>query len=503
MRLIQKRTARMFRKIKENKWILSIILIFLITKLLFLIKFHSAIWDESVYIGMGKYIWSLGNAGLWEIIRPIGLPILLGGAWKLGLNAVIFGEILADLFAVGNIVMIYLICKKIFNKNIGLIAAIIAAITPIFYLYSSYLLTSIPAVFFSLLAIYMFLNNRFVLSGVFSAAALYFRFTQGIVLAALLIALIFKYNLKRKKEIVKLIKNSVVIAGSFIAVLAPYLALNYFIYRNETGKIYHALFRPWIMSIVHQSNPANAVNGLFENLFYYILQMNQNILLYFVFAGLVCLLAIEHYRKKLKQNSVILVILILTFTYLTYIINKQERFFIELLPYISILAGAGIFGIYSFIEGNKKIKAMKDYIKLIFAVFLALIVLSSAVTDYGYYNWRFDKETQIIDDFYGFFNGKEIKGPILISDPVFSAYSDAKFIPIYYSFELAEKMFEDYKDKAYAMAYVPSAFYCGNDVNCENKKDSLFQRINEKYNIAFEKEYYRQEYYIFIRKSMK
>ena len=56
--------------------------LFLIFKLSLLFTYHDTRWDESVYMGMGKYIYSNGQIGLWEDIRPIVLPLILGLFWK-------------------------------------------------------------------------------------------------------------------------------------------------------------------------------------------------------------------------------------------------------------------------------------------------------------------------------------------------------------------------------------------------------------------------------------
>jgi hypothetical protein len=40
-------------------------------------------WDESVYVGLGKYLYSNGASGIYEPFRPILLPLVLGALWKL------------------------------------------------------------------------------------------------------------------------------------------------------------------------------------------------------------------------------------------------------------------------------------------------------------------------------------------------------------------------------------------------------------------------------------
>ena len=152
------------KKLKDNsnKGIYSLILAFIAVKVFFITtRYHLPIWDEGVYMGMGKYIYSLGSSGLWEIIRPIGLPLVSGAIWLAGLNQVYFTQAAAVLFAAASIFMTYLIGKRLFGGQAGIIAAFLLAISPVFFLYSIYVLTEISSTFFALLAVYMYIQGRY------------------------------------------------------------------------------------------------------------------------------------------------------------------------------------------------------------------------------------------------------------------------------------------------------------------------------------------------------
>lgn len=62
-------------RLKPIWWVL---VFFVVAKLLFFTKFMVVLWDEAVYIGIGKFFLSLGSVGLFEPIRPIVLPLFLG-----------------------------------------------------------------------------------------------------------------------------------------------------------------------------------------------------------------------------------------------------------------------------------------------------------------------------------------------------------------------------------------------------------------------------------------
>ena len=227
---------------------------------------------------MGKYIYSFGNSGLWEPIRPIGLPLLLGALWKLKLNMVLFSEILIVFFSIGNIWITYLIAKYTFNKKTAMISAFILTITPLFFLYSSYVLTGIASTFFALLALYTYFSKENLkLVGLFCGLTFLFRFPQGLLLIAILLSLFINELIRLhslKKTIKKLIGNLkreyFPFLVSFFLTILPFWIFNFLLYRPYTTKVYHAIFRPIILSFSHQSNPLHSIPSLLQNSSYYL-----------------------------------------------------------------------------------------------------------------------------------------------------------------------------------------------------------------------------------------
>ncbi|HLD89015.1 MAG TPA: glycosyltransferase family 39 protein, partial [Candidatus Nanoarchaeia archaeon] len=184
----------MKRKInKNNFWITAVLAFFLFVQIPFLTGARYASWDESVYIGMAKHIYSSGQSGLWENFRPWVLPAFLGIFWKLGLDVVLFGKILALVFSCAVIYLVYLSGREMFDEKTGITASAITAITPVFFLNATNILAEIPSVMFALLSIYFILKRRPLLSGVFSASAFLTKFPQGII-AVVLAVLIFAYG---------------------------------------------------------------------------------------------------------------------------------------------------------------------------------------------------------------------------------------------------------------------------------------------------------------------
>ena len=74
------------------------IAIFLFLQILMLVLYPRIYWDSAVYIGIAKFLFSAGHLGFMEIIRPIGLSLLIGPLWKLGIDVILASRILAIAF---------------------------------------------------------------------------------------------------------------------------------------------------------------------------------------------------------------------------------------------------------------------------------------------------------------------------------------------------------------------------------------------------------------------
>ncbi|MFH1638697.1 MAG: glycosyltransferase family 39 protein, partial [Candidatus Woesearchaeota archaeon] len=145
---------------------------------IFFFQYKQVWWDGAVYLGMGKYIFSSGTAGIWEPIRPLVLPFILGLGWKLGLNQVIFGKILIVTISLCIILMTYLVARRFATERAALIAAAITAFFPVFFLFSFRIYTEMPSVLFALMALYWFRKDTLLFSGLLAALATMTRFHE-------------------------------------------------------------------------------------------------------------------------------------------------------------------------------------------------------------------------------------------------------------------------------------------------------------------------------------
>ena len=447
----------------SRKLMYVILGLFILSKLFFLLKPHFIGWDESVYIGMGKYVYSAGTVGLWENIRPIGLPLMLGFAWFIGLPVIFFGEIISIIFAAGSIILTYKIAAQLFDENTGLIAAVIFMITPVFFAESSLIHASIPSAFFVLLAFYLHLKNKAVFSiGICLGIAVLFRFTHGIAFAAFgLMAMISESSAKSK------IKKIAILSISFFAVLLPFLIFNNVMYA-DSATTFDAFFRPFLLGSLHQNNPFN--HG---NLSYYTKIIFTNPLLVF---GIIALSS----RKSRK-------LWIMAGVYLAYFIfipNKQMRFAIEFLPYISIAAAYGMTVIISSIKKQR-------FAKYTAVVAIIVILAAPMIENTKTYRYR-ESAIHPLTTFFTSFN--ELDGLILTANPMPVAYADAQFLPFYDNPENGLRIFDEHESSASYILYFPEFYPCFDEV-CALKKETLEIRIKEHEKIK--QQYEEYGYYMY------
>jgi 4-amino-4-deoxy-L-arabinose transferase-like glycosyltransferase len=413
------------------KKIFLVISAFIMLKLI--LPVHELWWDEAVYIGMGKYIYSFGTVGIWEFFRPIGLPMILGLLWKIG-DVILLSKILALLLSVAYIYLTYHTTKRIFDEKTALFASILVILTPIFFYFSSHALTEIPSCLFALVAVNFYLDKRYLMAGIFAGISFMFRFPQGILLIGILLAL-------------KEMKKKVHVLAGFGLVVLPYLIFNQLMYGN--------MFSPILSASAHQSNEFYSVlDGTFlsfiYNLGYYMINLCLQNPIYLFFL------------PAIKKNRLLSSISILFLIYFTLITNKQVRFMLSFLPFIAIISASYI---------RKYPALMLLGLVSIYPIYMQNISISMTPKIYAYIP-------------------SEIT--VLASTPLPVAYIDSLFIPFYDNVKDASVTYESNKDINYV--FYASEFYPCKDKSCNDARDALFLRVLENRSVIYHEKTYEDLY---------
>lgn len=463
----------------NKKFLISIFFLFLIFELLFLTTRHQDIhWDEAVYISMGKWLYSTGEQGLFESIRPLGLPLILGFLWKLHLGTVMSYQLVIFLFAVGVLYLTWRIAETLFDNQSALFSLFFLAITPFFLLGSFSILTEVPTTFFILLTVYFLLQKKHpFLIGISASMAFLFKFPAGL----LFLAIVLLYALQSEaKELLRRKSPLLFTILGFLVVQLPFLVFNYFLYNQETTSWFDAVLRPLLFAKEHAQNYVNAVPNFLHNLFYYPLEIFlNNPLLCFSMVSIFFLLFQKEERKK---ASVLLIPLCIFLLYFTAIANKQLRFAILFLPFIAIFAGEGVFFLLEKVK--QRLQEGKKEGIILLLVMGGILVYPNILLVYHF----FPAEILPIEtEYYSFFSAQNKTGRMLTTESYFSAHSDGILaIPYYNNVTDAREIYEKYKTNVDYIVWTTDFYPCTEE-QCKQELAALEEDIVKNNDLLYEK----------------
>jgi len=447
--------------LKDNSGIILVIGIFIFVNLFFF-NYYGIFWDSAVYIGMGKFIYSFGNAGLWEPARPILWPLILGLFWKIKLNIHLFGQFLSTLASIISIYFVYDLIKKFGNKNAAIIFSLFFSLSIPLIKFSSAILVDIPSMLFSLSAIYLIVKKeKFFIPGILIGMAVLTKFTHLIFLPIIVLAAILK-----KEE---RIKNIIYAVLGFSIPIAPFITFNYILYSDPTYTLVQA---KWLIEHV-VSNYSSSTSA-----FFYL----KNIFIENPFTALSLIPVFILFKSKNWKLALIIAAMLIPLAYHSFTLNyKHIRYSVMFLPYLFILAGQG----YSYLIG-KTTKATQ-YL-LFFLVFIQIGYSFSQIHN------EFFEGTDIYSDFYSYIDNNTIKGELWSTTPAITAVRDVKIDELMYYPVWDNKKIEKLDKKLDNGTKIQYIFInscdipCVNyDQNCPEKTEQLMGKISENFNVGFNK----------------
>jgi hypothetical protein len=453
---------------QEHRIFIILLSAFFLIRILSLFRYHILIWDEAVYYGMGKYIFSGGHIGLWEDLRPLMLPLLLGISWKMGIS-LRMTEIIPILFSTGTVLLTYLIAKTVWNKQSAILASLFLMITPLFFLYSSYYLTEIPACFFALLAIYLYIRHRPFISGFIIGIAFLTKFPVVLILVSVLFSIVVMYwrSKRTQAERKNLIHDGFYLILGFAIVFLCFFVFNLVYYHDsaESG-FFSTGMHTLLKARMHEKNPfLTEVRPItfFDWIYYYTFYVLR---LFLQNPSLVCaILSLAYIAKKemsvntekrrklamtstqLLATTLIICSFLVFLLYFSIIENKQIRFGLLILPYLCMLAGYGAW------------KFFQDARKTVSVIFVIIIGLFLCFSGYACYKIYFYKPAQM-PSAVQFFSGIPKNTIIATSTPLFVVYSDDLFLPYYFSPKEGLALYPELMQRAEYLIFDDKSFRC-------------------------------------------
>lgn len=318
--------------------------------------------------------------------RPF-MDTFLEIVYKNGFYIFLLERTITAIFGVASIFVLYAIAKKLFNKNIALLGALIFTITPLHVRDSHYLTTDIPFLFFVLLSFLCMVNlfqtgklSWYILSGFFIGISSTIRYFP---IALLVLPLAWIYGKKDKRWLPKIFLSLIFIPiGLLIGV--PFLPFS-----HESQVIFQREMENLVLPFYGTSISAYATNFIS-----YILSFGKNPLpdistlqpgsflpyhasfLYFTGFGILPTLAglagiVIGLIKYPKQSFMLLIIPIVNFIYISFYMHAvYQRLSIPILPFLSLFTAVFLFNIWLILKSTIK----GEYKSSIFAVILIFVL---------------------------------------------------------------------------------------------------------------------------------
>ncbi|MFA6461370.1 MAG: glycosyltransferase family 39 protein [Candidatus Woesearchaeota archaeon] len=369
-------------------------------------------------------MFSGGEVGIWESFRPLIHPFILGVFWKIGVNVILIGKILDLTFSLLSIYLVYKISEKIYTKEAGLFASALFSFTSVFIIFTGLVLTEPLALLFGLLGIYFFLKPSkkiyLYLTGLFLGLSFLTKFPQGaLFLGTIMVILIYREELKAK------VNYAFWVCVGFLTLIIPYLLLNYFLYHNP--------FTPFLFGSEIMTTSTWAYGSGWT--YYLINFFGKNPLYLLIFPA--AYLWVRSKKWKNKQESLMVIIILIFMAYFLYLPRKEVRYMIFALPFLAIVIGGFIAQqYYNILNSSKKLIKKKAFLTL----FVLLLLLPLPTSLHIERMPTFEKEiSQVISE-------RGINETILTSDPSFVSFLDLPVITLG-GMEFAPKTYFQQKGK--------------------------------------------------------
>jgi len=332
-------------------------------------------WDAAEYMNMAR-AWAFGLEYQFHPVRPVLFPLIVALCFKI-LNTELLPRLFIFALSMISIYGMYLFGKEVYNKKIGLLASFLTSIFYLHIFHTYRLLVDLPSFVFFVFAglfFYKYLKNNqdkksLYFGAIIIAMGALIRLTTATFLFAILIYVLIteRFHCLKKKEYW-------IAALIFILILSPYLIWGYIQFNGF---------------VITQAGAWNAPEGNylsngFSNFKSYVFlfpDMFSWVFLIFFILGLLSMyklflgfdMVLNNKNPKLKKYLLLLLITLIPIISVSLSMSHyfEDRYIINSLPGIFIIASAFIMRSYRFIKNKNKIIAI---------LFLIILLGSMAFT---------------------------------------------------------------------------------------------------------------------------
>jgi len=395
-------------------------------------------WDETVYLQHAEIISGLKENNYDELnLRPPLLSIIFALGFLIWHTAITASVLVALIGALGVLYM-YLLGQKIYNKKLGLIAALFLGLVPFIAQQSRTLMTDVPALTFFTIALYYFISyykekkNLFgIIAGIFFALSVLTKFTAILILLFVPLYIFLQKNNFTMAGFFEELKKFKVVMFSFLATLAPYFIWTQIEFGNFILPFISAMF---------------AVSSGSEGFEFYIFNLEQTysiIILIGFLLFLIFFLKDKIQDKIIDRNDLFLLVsFVAIIIFMSFTPHKEARYLITLLSIPIILLSAR--GIHKTINLTLKRNAI---LKILVITGLILITVFSFQASFErinepFINPKITTEEYEVSEFINKLNMP--KENVIYANhnyPVFAYYTELKVIRLK---EVGEDFYQEY-----------------------------------------------------------
>lgn len=454
--------------VKSNRAFLAFLSVFTLTQLsiVALTWENPLIWDSAVYAGMGKRLFSGWKYGIWELFRPLALPVVLGTLWKAGMPLQGVPRVLALTVSVTGLSAMYWMLKDIFDRKKALYSVLVLMTGFVFYRYSHYVLTGIPSSFLVLAAVYKAQKGRDIFSGFLTSTGFLTRFPAAMAAPGISLFL-FARELKEDLSI-KALKAPLKYSIAFFATTIPYFAFNQYLYGSAV--------KPLIQGA---AVPAMNPERYFYGIFYLIEAVKSQPLFLFAIPGVYLVL-----KERNWSYGAFLSAFVTLYGFFTVYSHKEPRFMLLFLPLMAVFAAKGL------TEMEEKEFLSRKTFRSVLTVVFAVILVSSFSISYSQNEWTNEYRVEWLEEV------GELEGTVGGNDPVVVLYGDFEFVPI--RPENLEDTYGDVKGEADYYAFNSCSWYCTPAIeNCESRLSDFTAEVEERYDKRFSSQGHSCNYTIY------
>lgn len=319
--------------------------------------------------------------------RPF-MDTFLEIVYKSGFYIFFMERAITALFGVGSVYLIYLIGRKLFNKNIALLGSLVFAIAPLHVRDSHYLTTDVPFLFFVLLSLFCMINLFksskllwYMLSGFFIGISSTIRY-YPIALLILPVAWVYDPN-KKKLWFIKILLSLIFLAiGALLGVpFLPFSPESQEIFRKEMENLVLPFYGTSISAyatglisflISSGKTPLPDIATLHPGKF---LPYHASFLYFTGFGILPTLTSVAGIAVGLikypKQLFILIIIPLVNFIYISFYMHAvYQRLSLALLPFLSLFTAIFLFNFWILLKSMIKNKE-KNFI---FAAILIIVL---------------------------------------------------------------------------------------------------------------------------------